>query len=513
MPAVAVAASSPMAAEGGARTAAMGGNAVDAAVAATLVSLTTETAVASLGGGAFVTLSPPGGEPYTIDAYVEMPGRRAGPDRFGGGLRTVRFSYGGGLATTVGHGSVATPGSLAGLEEAWKREGSLPWSRLLEPAIGWAMDGFPLTPAAHHYLVHSHEAVFGWHPECRRALHREDGSLRDAGERIRIDGLADTLETIAHEGPRAFYEGELAERIATHVYDNGGLLSPEDLASYEARVREPLHAQVGGWRVSTNPPPAIGGAAMVAMLLLMGGEPRGSWSPAALRRQIRVQEAILEYRHRDVDRSDDLIRDVGALLDPATLEVLGRRVESASTVHTSTVDSEGRACAISASTGYGSGVVPPGTGVFLNNCLGEHELNKRGLHAWQVGERLPSNMAPTLAHAPDGSILAVGSPGADRITTAILQILVNFLNLEMTLEEAIAHPRLHVERVDGRTVVAYEPGLPVDELGVECRAFDSISMFFGGVGAALRRRGDRFTAASDPRREGGTALHIPDTAT
>jgi len=499
-----------MAAQAGARVAARGGNAVDAAVAATLVSLTTETAVASLGGGGFVTLCPPRAEPYTIDGYVEMPGRSAPAERLGTGLRPVRMDYGGGTDTTVGFGSVATPGALAALEEAWRREGSLPWAPLVEPALEWAEKGFPLTSAAHEYLTSSHEVIFGWHPECRRALHREDGSLPEAGEAIRIEGLSWSLREIADGGARAFYEGELGERIGRHVFERGGLLSTEDLRAYRPRTRPSLRAEVGGWKVATNPPPAVGGAALVAMLLLMGGVPREAWDEAALLRVIRVQAAVLDYRRREVDPSPNLLEDAARMLDASVIEALGRRVESASTVHTSAVDSEGRACAASVSTGYGSGVVAPGTGIFLNNGLGELELNRRGLHAREVGDRLPSNMAPTVARSPEGAVLAVGSPGADRITTAILQTLLNFLNLEMSLEEAIAHPRLHVEDTGAEGPglrVAFEPGLPVARLPVSSRTFPALSMFFGGVGAALAPAEGPLSAASDPRREGGTAIH------
>lgn len=495
-----------MAADAGLETARAGGNAVDVAVAATLVSLTTETAVASLGGGGFVTVSLPDGSDVTIDGYVEMPGRGVPPERMGEGAREVEFSYGGGTTTTIGPGSVATPGTLAALDRAWSRYGSRPWTEVVEPARRWAEKGFPLTPAAHHYLVHSHEAIFGWHPVTRAALHHDDGRLPDAGETVRIPALARSLGIIAREGAEAFYRGELAERIAGHVQESGGILALEDLRAYEPRVREPLTAEVDGWEVATNPPPAIGGAILSAMLLLMDGHPRDGWSRDELARLIRVQRAVRDFRVRELDRSEDLVRDARRILEEPAYGELRRLVESPSTIHTSAVDSEGRACSISASTGYGSGVMPPGTGIFLNNCLGEQELNPRGLHSWPVGARLPSNMAPTAARSGDGSVLAVGSPGAGRITTAILQTLLNFLRLGMDLEAAVAHPRLHVELDGDRVRVAHEPGLELEGLGVETRPFDELSMFFGGVAAVHWRPGDGFSVASDPRRVGGTGV-------
>jgi gamma-glutamyltranspeptidase/glutathione hydrolase len=144
--------------------------------------------------------------------------------------------------------------------------------------------------------------------------------------------------------------------------------------------------------------------------------------------------------------------------------------------------------------------------MWMNNCLGEIELNRRGLTGSAPGTRLPSNMAPTVARRNDGSILAIGSPGADRITTALLCTLVGFMELGMSLPDAVRHARAHLEfHPDGRRV-ACEPGMPVDELGVATRPFDELSMYFGGVGAVLWSPRDGFVTAADPRRTGGEAL-------
>lgn len=511
---VALATSSLLGAEAGARIARSGGNAVDAGVATLLVSLVTEPGICSIGGGAFLTIWPPDEAPVTVDGYVEMPGRGAPEERFGEGGIAVHVGYGGGLDTVVGPGSVAVPGAVAALGRAWERYGRLGWPELLTPAIERAREGFPLSSAARHWLEHSHEAIYGRDSGCREPLHRADGSLKEEGGTVRLPRLAETLETLARDGADAFYRGELARRIAGPVFDAGGLLTVDDLAAYEAVVREPITVDVDAWRVATNPPPAVGGAALAAMLLLMEGRPDegtpGEWTPTELRYLARAQEAVFRYRRRHLDRTDDLPAAVRKLLRGAGIEELRRGLSSPSTVHTSAVDADGLACSVSASTGYGAGVVPDGTGVWLNNCLGEKELNRHGFHAMRPGRRLPSNMAPTAARRPDGAVLAAGSPGADRITTALLMTLVSFLHEGLSLEEAVAHPRLHVELGgDGAGRAAYEAGLPVEELGMPTRAFDGLSMFFGGVAAALRRPGAGgadFEVAADPRREGGTAV-------
>jgi gamma-glutamyltranspeptidase/glutathione hydrolase len=183
-----------------------------------------------------------------------------------------------------------------------------------------------------------------------------------------------------------------------------------------------------------------------------------------------------------------------------------RLLSAQSTVHTSAVDSDGLACAITLSDGYGSGVMPPGTGLWMNNALGEKELNPRGFHGWPPGRRIPSNMAPTVARDDQGGVLAIGSPGADRITTAILQTMIHFMHAGLPLAEAVAQPRLHVERLHGVWQVAYEAGLAVEELDVVTRRYESHSMFFGGVAAAFWSPETGFQVAADDRRAGGTAV-------
>jgi gamma-glutamyltranspeptidase/glutathione hydrolase len=146
--------------------------------------------------------------------------------------------------------------------------------------------------------------------------------------------------------------------------------------------------------------------------------------------------------------------------------------------------------------------MPAGTGLWLNNCLGELELNLQGLEAAPPGKRLPSNMAPSVARSKTG-VLAVGSPGADRITTALHQFLVNFLQRGLTLEQAVAWPRMHLRIRESHLDLAFEPGLDIPALDHPVSAFDSINMYFGGVAVALQEAGSRFEAAADPRREGG----------
>ena len=308
----------------------------------------------------------------------------------------------------------------------------------------------------------------------------------------------------ADEGVALFYEGELARIIVEHVEQRTvGALTLDDLASYRAEVRDALQFEVGPWRVATNPAPAIGGVNLGAMLLTFGTDELVEWDAIAIRRLVKTQVAVGRYRHEHLDTAEDIPAAAGELLQLCRNGDLLRFAESGSTVHTSVVDRCGLACSITASSGYGSGEMPPGTGLWLNNCLGELELNLAGLDAAPPGRRLPSNMAPSIARSAD-QLLAFGSPGADRITTAMHQFCINFLQRKLDLKAAVVHPRLHVRLVGDVVDVAYEPGLDVDGLGYQVTPFADLSMYFGGVVAACQAGEDRVEVAADPRREGGT---------
>ncbi|MBW3621614.1 MAG: gamma-glutamyltransferase, partial [Actinobacteria bacterium] len=259
---IAVAAPNQLAADAGREIADAGGNAVDAAVAAALVAMTTEPGICSLPGGAYLTIEPVDGPAETIDANVSMPGHGLPRDRFGGGVFDIRTDYGGGVDITIGHGSVATPGTPAGLALASERHGRLPWRELLAPAIAIARSGFPMGAASSYYLDYVHQDLFGWHAPSHAAIHAPDGTLLPTGAEVRIEALADSLQQLADEGVAALYAGDLGARIVTDVLDHGGLLTREDLRRYRAVVREPVTVDVAGWHVATNPPPAIGGVTL-----------------------------------------------------------------------------------------------------------------------------------------------------------------------------------------------------------------------------------------------------------
>lgn len=500
---VTISASSPLSARAAAAVADAGGNAVDAAIAATIVAVCTEPGIVAPGAGGFFTIWPPDGDPLVIDGYLAMPGR-SGAAASGFGDR-VFMEYGGGMETLVGPASVAVPGLWAALGEASERFGEAEWAALVAPAIAIVADGFPLPGVSEAYLAYSHEPIFDHDPESFDALHHPDGRRLADGDIVRIAGLADSLRLVAAEGPESFYTGTIAERLTGLMADAGGHVAAEDLTAYQALDRTPITVDLGGWTVATNPGPAIGGAVTAALLMLMDATGLDATTAEGGRRLAEVQRAVLRHRAAHLDIATDRIPAVERLLSEAGDYL--RFLESPSTVNVSAVDNAGLACAITTSAGYGSGVMIPGTGLWLNNSLGEVELHpEEGLEALPAGARLPSNMAPTVARRPDGAVLAVGTPGASRITTALSQVLFNFVSLGMSVSDAVAHPRLHVEVFEGRPTIACEPGVPIaafDDLAL--RRFPDLSMYFGGVGLALWDPGAGLFGAADPRRSGAVA--------
>jgi gamma-glutamyltranspeptidase/glutathione hydrolase len=265
----------------------------------------------------------------------------------------------------------------------------------------------------------------------------------------------------------------------------------------------------GGWRLATNPPPAAGGVALAALLALLDGLPAGeTWSPAEVGVLARAQALVLGAGLSDPDLEEERTARAASLL--TRIRESGVALTSPSTATVSAVDDQGGACAITVSSGYGSGMTAPGTGLALNNCLGEQELLARGPHSLRPGTRLTTNMAPTVGRRlEDGAVLALGSPGSDRIPTALAQVLALFTG-GLDLHAAIAHPRLHVRvrpTEQPPVLLDHEEDLAVpDDTGLPTRSMPSRSMYFGGVNAALSTPLLGLLASGDPRRAGAVAV-------
>lgn len=505
----AASAGTPYAAEAAAEVYRAGGNAADAAVAAAAAVSVTEPLLSSIGGGGFALVREPAGDAELIDYYDAMPGKGLPRSAFGAGgnPQTVVLKYGAGVNSTVGGAAVAVPGALRGWEKLLARHGSLPLAQNLRPAVRLAREGFRLCKTSAMWCQVAEE-VLRLTDETRKNFYKGDRVYLE-GEKMSFPELADTFEAIGQEGVDLFYEGRLGRELSSYVLAMGGILTERDLAEYEAVVREPLVVAYGPGEMYTNGAPSAGGATLAQMLKVVSGYDLASLSVSEY---VRVMSGAMRLALRD--------REV-AYVDGAENEIVARRLTSDGyaeeqrrrivglfgsphTTHLSCVDAGGLAVSITATMGYGSGLVVPGTGIPMNNTLGEPELNPKGFHALEPGERLISSMCPTIVSSEEGGLISLGSPGASRIPTAILQTLVNVLDFGMPLEAAVLAPRFHAEG----DLFAYETGArtaDLDRFG-QVLAYDEPSMYFGGVNAVRRTPEGLFEAAADPRRSGGVAF-------
>jgi gamma-glutamyltranspeptidase/glutathione hydrolase len=454
----ALAAGHPLTAEAGAEILRAGGNAVDACIAAAAVSWICESPLTGLGGGGFLVVHEAGeARLRLLDFFVAVPERAAAAEElvelvvdFGD---TQQVFY-------TGPASVAVPGAALGLWEAHARWGSVPWAELFGRAVQLARDGVVLNEAQ-AYLHRILDPLLRYSPEGD-ALYGPGRAL-GVGERFAMPELADTIERLAAEGPGFLYHGDFAARLAAHVP-----VTLEDLARYEVIEREPLATRYGGGELRTNPPPASGGR-----LLAVGLEALGDAEPTPLA-VARAMEAQADARHAD---------EVGG------------------TTHISVVDGEGNAASLSCSLGSSSGIVVPGTGIHLNNMLGESHLTG----GERPGERMRSLMAPSILLRDGRPRLVVGSAGSTRLHGAMLQVVANVAARGLEVGEAVDAPRMHVEA----GVAHCEDAAAADELeqaGYAVVRWRDRNLFFGGVSAVEIRDDDSLAAAGDPRRGGGAVV-------
>ncbi|HEY5679528.1 MAG TPA: gamma-glutamyltransferase [Pseudomonadales bacterium] len=476
-----------------------GGNAFDAVIAAQFAACVAEPVLASVGGGGFLLAHPAPGAPVVYDFFVQTP--RSPREASAVDFRPVHADFG--TATQefhIGLGAAATPGSLAGMEAVHGDLGSLPMARLVEPAARAAREGVRIErlQASIFEIV---KPIYAASSEARSIY----GGIQE-GRLLRQSDLADTLEQVARQGAGRFYRGAFADAVARLAQEQGGHLSMEDLLGYGVVKRMPLSLRHAGATVLTNPPPSSGGILIgfgLQLLQAMAVADQTFGGPSHLAALAEIMAATNQARV-------ELLAAAGshAELDPALVEryrreVLGTPRFNRGTTHISVVDAKGNAAAMTLSNGEGCGTMIPGTGVMLNNMLGEEDINPDGFGNWPPDQRLTSMMAPTLVETVAGRRLALGSGGSNRIRTAIVQVISNLLDFGDSVDAAVRRPRLHLEG----DLLSIEDGFDRDavralEAGpAEIRRWPGQSLFFGGVHVAELAK-DLFRAAGDPRRGG-----------
>jgi gamma-glutamyltranspeptidase / glutathione hydrolase len=501
-----VAAGHPLTAEAGADVLRAGGNAVDAAVAAVLMSFVAESPLTGPGAGGFMLVHT-GGESHLLDFFVAAPGRGVeGREPTALVPIDVRFAEDAIQRFNVGPASNGAYGTTLGLAQTLDRFGGAQLSDLTAAPARAAREGVEVVPMQ-AFLFTVLEPILKSTPECA-AIYAPGGRLLREGDTIRLPELGDLLERLGAEGPSFLYRGDVAHAVSDWVLERGGMLSCDDLASYEVIEREPARVSYRGREVLTNPPPSSGGILIADALGILErlDQPHDPFVIAEVMESTNRarDEAFLEGLRTEGFLERFLAKQA---LDSVATEVRSRL---GNTTHISVMDAEGACASVTCSNGSCSGVVVPGTGVHLNNMLGEEDLNPMGFHRHTPGVRVPSMMAPTVVLRDGRPEIAIGSAGSNRIRSAILQTILGIEDHGLPAQEAVSAPRIHVEagQVDA------EPGIDgaaldlLEQAGWTVRRWSELNLFFGGVQAVARNpETGRLTGGGDPRR-GGVATVV-----
>lgn len=485
-----VSASAP-ASDAGAAILQQGGNAVDAAVATAFALAVTWPTAGNIGGGGFMVIRRPNGEAITLD-YRETAPLKATPTMFLDSKGEIDRSL---IAT--GYLGVGVPGTVRGLEMAHKKYGKLPWKQVLMPAVKLAEEGFILSASLASALNRVAPNKMEKFPASVEAYSKPGGGNWVAGDRLILKDLGKTLRAIATDGPDVFYKGWVADLIAEDMKANGGLITKEDLAAYQAIWRQPVRGSFRGYEIITMPPSSAGGVTLIEMLNILENfdlRKHGRFAPETLHTMVEtMRRAYLDrarflgdpaFNDLPIARllSKSYAKDLAASIkaDQATSSVeLGKDMvkvaqpkESDETTHFSVIDKDGMAVSntYTLEAAYGSGVVVKGAGFLLNNEMGDFnrkpgETNLQGdigtpANIIAPGKRMLSSMTPTIITRNGQLFMVTGSPGGRTITNTVLEIILNVIEFEMTPRQAVDAPRMHHQWLPDN--IRMEAGEPSD---------------------------------------------------
>lgn len=494
---------------------AAGGNAFDGAVAALAAACVAEPVLASLGGGGFLHARPAGGEPVIYDFFVQTPRVKAASD--GLDFYPIIADFGDTVQEFhIGMGAIATPGALAGLFRVQRDLCLLPSSALLEPARRLAHHGVTVN-AFQHQIATVVEPILRARPEifALHASRRHPARLAEPGERVTQPALAQALLELAEAGAQLLYGadsggigagsscGAWGERLEADCGATGGHLTGADLTGYRVEQRSPLQRVYRDATLYLNPPPSLGGL-LIGLTLDLLSQQRldglafgGSAHRHLLATAMQLTQDLRAGAAIDADLDWALLAQARTLMRSTTLFRRG-------TTQISIADANGNLASMTLSNGEGAGYLLPGTGIMLNNMLGEEDLNPGGFHHWAEDRRIGSMMCPTLVEHADGGWSVLGSSGSNRIRSAILQVLNNLIDLRMPLTAAVEAPRIHYEA--GRLNI--EPPCDAEVLETlnghwpEVLAWGARSIFFGGAHSVAIGADGTLRGAGDSRRGG-----------
>lgn len=494
-----VAAGHEAAADAAADMLAAGGNAFDAVVAAGFASTVCEPGFTSLAGGGFLLARTADGRDTLYDFFVDTPGRGRPSVAAEPVFEEVAVQFGPAEQRFhCGPGSVAVPGTLAGLLHAHRKLGVLNLGDVVAPAATLALDGVEVT-ASQAIDLALLEPILARTP-ASRAIYQPAGRVLGEGDVLRNPDLGAYLTRLGRDTSVNFYRGEGAVALAAQLGAGGSALTVDDLAAYRVIERKPLRATYRGRTLVTNPPPTFGGALLVIALsrLEAAGLTLPAGTPELAMALVGVMAGV------DADRAARHPELMAALRTGPVDDPSARPGTSRGTTHVTVADALGNVASMTTSNGECSGDVIAGTGINCNNMLGEDDLHPDGFHAAEPGVRVASMMSPTFVLDAGGSVtLALGSGGSKRIRSALMQVLVSVLDHGTDLSVAVEAPRLHWDHDH----VEVEPGIAEHVLEAlsassPVNRWPARSMYFGGVHAVAPGH----HGAGDPRRGGAVRV-------
>jgi gamma-glutamyltranspeptidase/glutathione hydrolase len=423
---------------------------------------------------------------------------------------------------------------VAGLDRMVVEQGTLPLAQILAPAVNLAREGVILSDAL-AYVAHILTPIFTDTPEMA-AIYAPTGQMPEAGERLQFPALADSLERLGENGASLFYTGQVAEQILSDQRANAGLLTETDLASYRVHKTNPIAIDYRGYTILLPPPSSSGGALIAFALKLLAtvefthlghnsfGHLRLLTELMRLTNTARANwqnDCGLSASASPVDQAECIGRLLATVNVARYHDMLQRALSEGgltsapdlpsgpnSTTHISVADTNGMIVAITTSAGENAGFTIGDTGITLNNMLGEIDLHPNGFHKLLPGQRLMTMMTPVLILHRGQPMLAVGSGGSNRLRTAIAQVISNFIDFNMSLDQAVDAPRLHFEEGIVQLEGGIEPDIAdkLETTGYTVNRWPQRNMFFGGAHAVAQINGS-WVAAGDSRR-GGSVLVV-----
>jgi len=462
-----------------------GGNAFDAALAALLTTFVCEPCMSSAGGGGFLA-----GlyheKPVFKDFFCQTPRVKSKSEV---NFQPINVNFGAVTETFyIGKGSIAIPGNIAGVFSIHKSFCSLPLPVIAEFAIDLAKKGV-IVNDFQEYDFKLLKPILDQTNDIEDVFYAS-GKLAEKGDLTRMEQFADFLDVLCREGERFFYEGEIARKIESGISEHGGFINQKDLLEYKVLDRAPIHFELNGFDVFTNPPPSAGGTILKLIFDNLWSEQlqEDKTGPQWLSLVCDTFQKVQEIR-----QSAGKIEEYQKQMYPKS--------QWGSTTHLSVVDEHGNAAAISTTNGQGSGFTVPGTQVMLNNMLGEGALFPLGFHTWEENTRVPSMMSPTVVRNPKTDTrIAMGTGGAGRIPYSIAQVMINLI-LGEGFGKAIDHPRVYLES----GTLSHEPGIEIPAtlppMVNKVVSWEQNDMFFGGVHTVVKSK-DKIKAIGDKRRHG-----------